>query len=124
MSYIGIAILSLAGVMVLLQIYAYISAKKSVGEPAPELEGVAFANGQQLIYFHSAHCAACKPMTPVIKALVQEREDVSMVDARQQADIARRYNVRGTPTLVLVEEGKIKQVLIGAKSEKQIRALL
>ena len=66
----------------------------------------------------------CRGMTPVIDALAKERDDVVKIDVTQHLPVARAFSVLGTPTLVLVKDGKVEQMLVGAKSEKHIRDLL
>ena len=63
-------------------------------------------------------------MTPVIQRLAESRDDVVSINAAEHLDIARGFKVMGTPTLVLVEDGRIRKMLLGAKSEQQILSLL
>jgi thioredoxin 1 len=82
------------------------------------------AQKRLLLYFWSPRCSMCRGMTPVIDKLAQEREDVISVNAAENIELARRFKVMGTPTMVLLDHGKIDKVLLGAKSEKTIRSLL
>ncbi len=124
MSYVGYIVLTLAALMIFLQVFAYYSAKKSEGQPAPKFDKLNCHNNRQLLYFYNTRCSACKAITPIIQALQKEHAEVTMVDTHQDPDIARSYNVRGTPTIVAVNNNTITKVLIGAQSEKKIRTLL
>jgi thioredoxin-like negative regulator of GroEL len=63
-------------------------------------------------------------MTPVIDRLAAERNDVVKIDAAAFTDLARQFGVMGTPSLALVDQGVVQTLLVGARSEAQIRALL
>jgi thioredoxin-like negative regulator of GroEL len=43
---------------------------------------------------------------------------------QEAVPLARRFGVMATPALVLVRDGRIEQILLGARSEAQIRTLL
>lgn len=66
----------------------------------------------------------CRGMTPVIQRLAAERDDVVSVNAMGHADVARRFGVMGTSTLVLIRAGTVERMVVGARSERQIRELL
>jgi thioredoxin 1 len=111
-----------------IQLLPYIKAREMQGRDAPDLSDVLDVNqGQQqklLLYFWSPSCSMCRGMTPVIEKLAQQRNDVVSINAAKNTEVARRLKVMGTPTLVLLNKGKIEQVLLGAKSEKTITGLL
>jgi thioredoxin 1 len=115
-------------VFLFIQLLPYIKAKEIQGRQIPDLSD-AFSEQQLkqpqlLLYFWSPRCSMCRSMTPIIDKLAQEREDVISINAAENIDLAKRFKVMGTPTLVLLNQGKVDKVLLGAKSEKTITALL
>lgn len=118
----------LALAILLMQIVPLIRARRMRGRAVPELD--AMLNDEQraqerlLVYFWSPGCGACRPMTPVMDKLAAERGNVLKVNVAQSLALARRFGVMGTPSLALVEKGILKQLVVGARSEPQIRALL
>jgi thioredoxin 1 len=98
------------------------------GRAVPELDAMLNdaqrAQERLLVYFWSPGCGACRPMTPVMDKLAAERGNVLKVNVAQSLALARRFGVMGTPSLALVEKGILKQLVVGARSEPQIRALL
>ena len=111
-----------------IQLLPFIKAREMKGRDTPDLSDVLGEKHrlQQklLIYFWSPRCSMCRGMTPIIENLAQQRDDVVSINAAENTEVARRLKVMGTPTLVLLNKGKIEQVLLGAKSEKTINALL
>lgn len=92
------------------------------GKPAPDLAGIVTGHQEQaLIYFFSDACGMCKPMTPVIDRLSTEHRNVVKLDVARHLELARRFGVMGTPTTVLVRDGKVEQIWVGVRSEAQLR---
>jgi thioredoxin 1 len=110
------------------QVLPLLRARHMRGQPAPDLAGVTVESQRQLprllVYFWSPTCGMCRTMTPVIDALARERHDIVKVNVQEAAPLARRFGVMATPALVLVRDGRIEQILLGARSEAQIRTLL
>ena len=115
-------------IFLFIQLLPYIKAREIQGQQTPDLTDVFTEQQRQqpqlLLYFWSPRCSMCRNMTPILDKLAQEREDVISINAADDVDIARRFKVMGTPTLVLIKNGKVDQVLLGAKSEKTIHSLL
>jgi thioredoxin 1 len=120
-----------AGVIALfltMQVVPLIRARRARGRSVPELDRVLneAQRGQKrlLVYFWSPRCGMCRSMTPVIDRLAAERPDVVKIDAAEHTDLARQIGVMGTPSLAIVDQGVVQTLLVGARSEAQIRALL
>lgn len=101
-----------------LQVVAKVKAGKLKGQPLPMLPGDVGARiGQSpraLIYFFTPQCAACRPVTPKMKALAAEGKPVFPIDAMQAPELAQALSVMATPTTVEVEGGRVVGVHIGA----------
>ena len=77
-----------------------------------------------LVYFYTPMCGACQTTTPIFNRLVKEFDNVFKVDLSKQPELGPAFSVVATPTIVLVENSKIKKFTIGAKSETYIKKLL
>lgn len=102
---------------VTLTLVAQRRAAKLKGQPLPALPGPV---GQRiarakhgLVYFFTPRCAACRPVTPRMKALAQKGQPVFPVDAMQDQALARAFSVMATPTTVEVADGRVVAVHIG-----------
>lgn len=111
-----------------IQLLPFIKARELQGKETPDLGDIVTDKQRQLptllLYFWSPNCSMCRGMTPVIESLEKERDDVISINAAENIDLARRFKVMGTPTMVLLKQGKIDKVLLGAKSAKVIKSLL
>ncbi len=103
----------------------FIRARSMRGKPTPDLSGVLpDTHGRALLYFFSNSCGMCKSMTPVIDRLAEGDPNVVKLDVIKSLDLARRLKVMGTPTTVMVREGKVEKMWVGVKSEAELRRAL
>ncbi|MBN2800646.1 MAG: thioredoxin family protein [Deltaproteobacteria bacterium] len=124
----GLTLVGLFALVIGLQFYMIRKMQANRGQPAPELQGEMgewLAQGKAgLFYFFSPQCGACRAMTPVVKRLAQERGGVFPVDVSKDLSTARSFGVMATPTVVVVRDAKVDQILIGAQSEAVLSGLI
>lgn len=101
------------------QLMEFRRAGQAKGRPAPEHAEVP-REGAALFYFHSPLCGACRGMTPEMRAWSDEDARVQVVDAGLKGDLARAFGVRVTPTVVLVRDGVIEAMLLGARTRADL----
>jgi len=87
--------------------------------------GEAIKRGERvMLYFYSPTCSACKVQTPIIDNLINlanGRTKIFKIDVSRDVDTALKFGVMGTPSIVVVEDGKIKEFFVGVKSENILR---
>lgn len=114
--------------LLLFQLYPLLVSRRSCGKKAPRLAGLVsdniLKNKRYTLYFWSPQCGMCPSMTHVIDKLSKERNDLAKVDAVQHAELAHQMGVMGTPALVFIENGRIENIALGAKTERRILSLL
>ncbi|MBT2988344.1 MAG: hypothetical protein B6D72_05290 [gamma proteobacterium symbiont of Ctena orbiculata] len=123
MSWIMIVLLLVASFLILVPLFSYLSARRLVGK---KIEGDLSdaVSGNRAIYFYSENCSPCRRMTPIIDRLAEKHEGIGKVDVRADPETTRRFNIRATPTLVLIKEGVVIDIALGAKTESQLESLL
>ncbi|MGB0713434.1 MAG: thioredoxin family protein [Gammaproteobacteria bacterium] len=84
----------------------------------------ALIQGRGIIYFHSPSCVFCKPMTPFIREMAGERDDVLCVDASEDPELAKRLGIRGTPCIVVIVDGKVDRAVTGGQTRNRVLELL
>ena len=70
-----------------------------------------------LIDFWAEWCGPCKAIAPVIEEIASEYKDkvkVGKVDVDQNQNIAMKYGVRSIPTLLVMQNGKVVNQIVGA----------
>ena len=80
-----------------------------------------------LVDFFATWCGPCKMMAPVIDELSEElagQVDIYKVDVDDNPDLAQRYGVMSIPTLIVFENGEVKNQTMGAQPKPALMQLL
>ena len=120
MTILSYTIFALVAMFSLFNAYVWFQARRMQGMTAP----TQVAPGKHLYYFFSPRCGACKNVTPVVDRLSQRHGNVHKVDISLDTQQAAAFGVRATPTLMLIDEGRIARVMLGGKTERELDALL
>ncbi len=118
MELLKVFLVALGGVlllMIVLQAFARWKASRAVGREFSRF------GKNVILYFYSPSCGACKKMEPVIEKL-SKRVKVKRIDVSTSEGllVARELGVLGTPTTVVVENGKVSKVLFGVQKEDKL----
>ena len=78
--------------------------------------------GKVLVDFYADWCGPCKMMSPVIDQISEEVPDVKVckLNVDNAQDIASEYDVMSIPTIMIFENGEVKQKFIGVTSKDEI----
>jgi len=78
--------------------------------------------GKCLVDFFAAWCMPCKILSPVVDKVSEEVEGVNFykVDIDQNSGLADKYGVMAVPTLILFEDGIIKNKQTGYIGKEQL----
>ena len=80
-----------------------------------------------LVDFWATWCGPCKMIAPVVDEIAQEYGDkivVAKIDVDEVPSVAAKYNVMSIPTLIVFENGKEVNRLVGFRPKAQIVAAL
>jgi thioredoxin 1 len=128
MEYVLYSVLAIVGFFILMNMYIRISGMLKKGKMIPEFEGEigskVKAGKKLLLYFYSPSCGACRPMTPVIEEMSKNNRNIYKINLTRDMKLGKIFGVMGTPATVLVEDSKIRQFILGARSENYIKSLI
>lgn len=131
---LAIRVLILAGVGVLL--FVVIRALRAYFENAQVpmrfdrgdagLNGPAEARRPLLVEFVSPFCYECKVAMPILKAAsIVHGTQLAVIDAKVRPDLASKYSIRHTPTILLVDgKGSVRAGWLGAPSDQELEEAL
>ncbi len=76
--------------------------------------------GAAIIDFWSPSCGPCKTMAPAFEAVAEQLAEEPIrfvrINTATEPQLAQPFNIRSVPTLVLVNDGEILDVRVGALS--------
>jgi len=78
-----------------------------------------------LVDFFAEWCGPCRMVGPVLEEIAAEREDLKIckINVDEQPELAQRYSVVSIPTLMVVEDGKVKLTSLGFRPKEEILAM-
>ena len=106
------------------------------GSPLPWLVDISSADFQSgvadsplpvLADFWAPWCGPCRMVAPAVEKIAGDlagKVKVVKINTDEQPELQARFGVRGIPTLVLFEDGKEKDRVIGARPAPALRSWL
>ena len=115
-------VLVFVGFFVFMRILVWVNGKIKKGKKIPPFSGEIGEKIQKgdklLLYFYTPSCGACRAMTPVVDEMMKEKNNVYKINLAKDFSIGKIIGVMGTPATVVVNESKIDQFILGARSKK------
>ena len=71
-------------------------------------------------YFSASWCGPCKTFKPVVNELIDEGHAIEIVDVDDNQTLAQQYQIMSVPTIVVEEDGKIVDSVLGATSKDDL----
>ena len=79
-----------------------------------------------LVDFWATWCGPCKMIAPILEQIAEEHPELTIAKMNIDDDpsVAISYGVTGIPTLLLFENGQVKQTVVGYREKADLEALL
>lgn len=126
--YAAYTVLGLGTLWGLYLAYLHLAARPVIGRPADplyrHLPELATTPGRALVYCHSPRCRPCRTMSREVDTLRATGAALYKLDITRVPQTSRELGVRATPTLILIEDGRIARLVIGARSAQYMARLL
>ncbi len=79
-----------------------------------------------LIDFWASWCGPCKMLSPIVDEIAEEQDAVKVckINVDDEAELAKQFGIMSIPTLILMENGEIKNTSVGYKPKKDVLAFI
>ena len=88
---------------------------------------VLLAKQPVLVDFWATWCGPCRMLAPVIEEIANEyagRVKVGKVNVDEERELALQFGVSSIPTVMVFENGEVKETSVGYRPKEEIEALL
>ena len=85
-------------------------------ETVKEFDEVINTNNKVLVDFYADWCGPCKMLAPVLEKISANRPNdvIVKVNVDNLGEIAQRYGIMSIPTLIVFENGQVKNINFAA----------
>jgi thioredoxin 1 len=76
-----------------------------------------------VVEFWAEWCPPCRTMAPILESMATDYDGslrLVKINADEQPDLARRFEVVSVPTLLVFADGELRHRMIGARSRVQL----
>ena len=79
-----------------------------------------------LVDCYAEWCGPCKMLAPIIEQIAEETDTCEFykLNVDESAEIAERFGIMSIPTLLLFENGELKETLVGLKSKSELEEII
>ena len=79
-----------------------------------------------LIDFWASWCGPCRMLSPIVDEIAEEHTDIKVckVNVDDEQELAGRFGVMSIPTLIVIQNGQLKNKSVGVIPKEKILSLI
>ena len=89
-------------------------------------EEVVNSDKKVLLDFWASWCGPCRMVAPIVDEIADERTDIKVgkVNVDEEQELTMRFGITSRPTLIVFENGKVINQIVGARPKAAILEML
>lgn len=82
--------------------------------------------GKVFVDCFATWCGPCKMLSPVIDEVAKENTEYKFykLDVDEAEEVAAKYGIMSIPTMLIFDEGKLKETVVGFRTKDEIKEVL
>ena len=82
--------------------------------------------GKVVVDCFATWCGPCKMLSPILDQVARESEGISFykIDIDEAESVAEEYEISSIPTILVFENGELKNTSVGLKSKDEILEMI
>lgn len=82
--------------------------------------------GKVLVDCYATWCGPCRMLSPIIDNLAEEKEEYKFykLDVDNSNTVTKEYGIMSIPTLLILENGELKEKVVGFISKEELEKKL
>ena len=83
-------------------------------------------NKKVLVDCYATWCGPCRMLSPIIDELAEEKKDYNFykLDVDNSIKVTKEYGIMSIPTLLIFEDGKLKEKVVGFIAKEELEEKL
>lgn len=83
-------------------------------------------NNKVLVDCYAPWCGPCRALSPIIDEIAKENESVTFykLNVDNAENVARKFGIMSIPTILIFENGELKNKTVGFKGKEQIEEMI
>ena len=79
--------------------------------------------GKVFVDCFATWCGPCKMLSPVIDEVAKENTEYKFykLDVDEAEEVAAKYGIMSIPTMLIFDEGKLKETVVGFRTKDEIK---
>ena len=84
------------------------------------------SEGKVVVDCYAPWCGPCKMLSPIIDEIAEELTDYTFykLNVDDAEEVSRKYGIMSIPALLILENGELKQKLVGFKPKSELKEIL